>query len=140
MDAAIALPLTELRAEASRLGREAAGVRLIVLFGSVATGRAFPMSDVDIGFLGAGFWDSLRIGADLARLCTREPHVVQLDLAAELLRYEIARDGVPLFECEPDVWPRFRAEAIVRYLDFKPTLDLCVAGARRRLIAEARRG
>ena len=98
------------------------------------------MSDMDIEILGTGFWESLRIGADLARLCAREPHVVQLEAASELLRYEIARDGVPLFECGPDAWPRFRAEAIVRYLDFKPTLDLCVAGARRRLAAEARRG
>ncbi len=140
MTTSLVLPLTELRAEASRLGRAAAGVRLIVLFGSVATGRAFPLSDMDIGTLGAEFWDSLRIGADLARLCAREPHVVQLDLAPELLRYEIARDGVPLFECEADVWQRFRAEAIVRYLDFKPILDLCVAGTRRRLLAEARGG
>ena len=140
MDANRDLPLTELRLEASRLGREAAGLHLIVVFGSMATGRAFPMSDMDIGILGTGFWESLRIGADLARLCAREPHVVQLEAASELLRYEIARDGVPLFECEPDAWPRFRAEAIVRYLDFKPTLDLCVAGARRRLAAEARRG
>ena len=126
--------------EASRLGREVAGVRLIVLFGSVARGRATPMSDVDVGILGAECWPGLRIGAELAYLFQREPHLVELDTASELLRYEIARDGVPLFERELDVWPRFRAEAIVRYLDFKPTLDLCVAGARRRLQAEARRG
>ena len=133
------LSLPALCAEASRLGREAAGVRLIVLFGSVARAKALPMSDVDIGILGAEFWDGLRIGSDLARLCQREPHVVALDMAPELLRYEIARDGVLLFECERDDWAKFRADAIVRYLDFKPTFDLCVAGARRKL-AEARRG
>ncbi|MSQ60629.1 MAG: nucleotidyltransferase domain-containing protein [Betaproteobacteria bacterium] len=140
MNAAADLPLPGLRAEASRLGREVASVRLIVLFGSVARGRALPSSDVDIGIMGAEFWEGLRIGADLARLCGREPHVVELDVASELLRYEIARDGIALFEYEQDAWPRFRAEAIMRYFDFKPNLDLCVAGARRRLLTEARHG
>lgn len=134
------LPLSGLRTCAARLGREAANVRLIVLFGSMARGRASASSDVDIGVLGAEFWQALHIGAELARLCAREPHVVELDLAPELLRYEIARDGIALYECEPDAWARFRAEAIVRYLDFKPTLDLCVAGARRHLLAQARHG
>jgi predicted nucleotidyltransferase len=138
MNATRDLPLSALLVEASRLGHEV-GVRLIVLFGSVARGRASPMSDVDIGVVGAGFWGSLRIGADLAGLCEREPHVVELDTASELLCYEIARDGVLLLEREPDDWAKFRAESIVRYLDFKPTLDLCVAGARR-LLLEARRG
>ena len=138
MTIATDFPLAGLRPEASRLGRDVAGLRLIVLFGSVARGQASPMSDLDIGILGAEFWQGLQIGADLARLCGREPHVVELDRAPELLSFEIARDGILLFECEPDIWPRFRAEAIVRYLDFKPTLDLCVAGAR--LLEEARHG
>ncbi|MGH8597697.1 MAG: type VII toxin-antitoxin system MntA family adenylyltransferase antitoxin [Gammaproteobacteria bacterium] len=132
-------PLAILRAEASRLGRGSANVRLIVLFGSIARGQASSMSDVDIGVLGAEFWVGLRIGSELARVCGREPHVVELERAPELLRFEIARDGILLFESAPDTWPRFRAEAIIRYLDFKPTLDLCVAGGRRAL-AEARNG
>ena len=139
MNATQDFSLPALRTEASRLGREVAGVRLIVLFGSVARGQALPMSDVDIGILGAEFWHGLRMGSDLARLCQREPHVVALETAPELLRYEIARDGILLFECERDDWAKFRADAIVRYLDFKPTLDLCVAGARR-MLTEARRG
>ena len=134
------LPLADLRAAAARLCHDVGGVRLVVLFGSVARGHAAPLSDVDIGVLGAGFWPGLEIGSELARLCAREPHVVELDLAPELLRYEIARDGIPLFESEADVWPRFRAEAIVRYLDFKPTLDLCVAGARQHLLSETQNG
>jgi predicted nucleotidyltransferase len=133
------LPLSALSAEAARLGRAAPGLRLVVLFGSVARGQSLPWSDVDIGVLGAGFWDGLRVGADIARLLGREPHVVELDAAPVLLRYEIARDGVPLFEGAKDVWSLFRADAIVQYLDFKPMLDLCVAGARRRLLSEARR-
>ncbi len=129
-----------LRAAAARLAGEMPGLRLVVLFGSVARGRPLPWSDVDIGVVGAGFWPGLHLGVELARWFGREPHVVELDRAPELLRYEIARDGVPLFEATATTWPQFRAEAIVRYLDFKPTLDLCVAGARRRLLAEARGG
>jgi uncharacterized protein len=140
MNATADLPLAELRSLAMRLGNATPGVRLIILFGSVARGRASPLSDIDIGVLGAEFWAGLHIGAELARLVGREPHMVELDHLPELLRYEIARDGIPLFAADPDTWPCFRAEAFVRYFDFKPTLDLCAAGARRHLLAETAHG
>jgi len=111
-------------------------VRLVVLFGSVARGGARADSDVDIGILGGGFWPQLELGSRIAAGLGREPHIVDLAHAGEVLRFEIARDGVCLFE-EGDAWLRFRAQAMIAYWDFEPILKLCAAGARRRLRAEA---
>jgi predicted nucleotidyltransferase len=112
-------------------------VKLIVLFGSVARGQPRPDSDVDIGVLGAEFWDGLEIGSELGACLGREPHVVDLATANDLLRFQVAREGVPLHEGEADAWPRFRAESAVRYFDVAPIVALCAEGARRRLAREA---
>jgi predicted nucleotidyltransferase len=127
---------TALEQAASRM----AGLRLLVLFGSVARGRALATSDADIGMLGGAFWDQLTLGSAVGRILGREAHVVDLATASELLRYEVARDGLPIFQADPDVWPRFQAEAVVRYIDFQPILAICADGARRRLLREAHRG
>ncbi|HEY3358913.1 MAG TPA: nucleotidyltransferase domain-containing protein [Polyangia bacterium] len=117
--------------------REAAGrfgdARLIVLFGSVARGAAMPFSDADIGVAGVPFWRGLEIGAALAAALGREPHVVDLDETSEWLRFEVARDGVLLHAGAPDAWPRFQAEAAVRYFDLAPIIARCAEGVRRRL-------
>lgn len=116
------------------------GVRLVVLFGSVARGRALDTSDADIGILGGAFWDQLDVGSAVGAALGREAHVVDLAMPSELLRYEVARDGVLLWQANADAWPHFRAEAIVRYLDFQPVLAICAEGARQRLLREARNG
>jgi hypothetical protein len=56
------------------------------------------------------------------------------------LRFEIARDGLPLWQASPEVWPRFQAESAVRYFDLAPVIRRCAEGARRRLEKEARHG
>ncbi|MBI2897456.1 MAG: nucleotidyltransferase domain-containing protein [Deltaproteobacteria bacterium] len=130
------LVLDRLRAVAA----EASDARLVVLFGSVARDQAMTTSDVDLGISGLGFWDSLRLGAELGSVLGREPHVVDLDQTSDVLRFHVARDGILLHEGAPHAWTRFRAEALVRYLDFAPILSLCAEGVRRRLLREAGRG
>jgi predicted nucleotidyltransferase len=129
-------PAKELRRATESLV-DVAEVRLVVLFGSVARGNARPDSDVDIGILGGGFWPQLELGSRIAARLQREPHVVDLAQAGELLRFEVARDGVCIFERGQDTWPRFRAQAMIAYWDFAPIMRICAEGARRRLLQEA---
>jgi len=112
------------------------GVRLVVLFGSVARAEARADSDLDVGILGGTFWEQLELGSRVGARLGREAHVVDLAQAGEVLRFEVARDGVCVFE-RADAWPRFRAEAMIAYWDFEPILKLCAESARRRLREEA---
>lgn len=114
-------------------------VTLVVLFGSVVRGSARKDSDADIGVSGGGFWQQLELGSALAGALGREPHVVDLTPAPELLAYEVARHGVPLYEREPFAWATFQARAAARYFDFRPAHELWVSAARERLAARAAR-
>ena len=112
-------------------------VRLVVVFGSVARGDASPDSDVDVGVVGGGFWDQLGVGAKVGERLQREAHVVDLGKAGEMLRYLVAREGIPIFEIDPATWARFQAEAAIGYFDFEPILKICAEAARRRIRVEA---
>jgi len=132
-------PVANARSEVERMASGCPGLRLVVLFGSVARQQARPDSDVDVGVLGGGFWDGLRIGAAVGARLGREPQVVDLGTASDLLCFHVARDGILLYEGEPDAWARFRAESAVRYFDVAPIIALCAEGARRRLALDAQR-
>ena len=129
-----------MRTAAAALASARPQLRLVVLFGSLARGDALPDSDADIAVLGAESWDGLGLGSQLAGVAGREPHVVELEHASDLLRYHVARDGVLLYEAEPYTWARFQAESALRYFDLAPIIALCTEGARQRLIREAKRG
>ena len=133
-------PIAALRSQAEGLAVGLAGLRLVVLFGSVARGQPLGDSDLDVGILGASHWDALALGSKLGAVAGREAQVVELEHASDLLRFHVARDGVPLFQAAPDVWPRFQAEAAVRYFDLAPIIALCAEGARQRLLREAAGG
>jgi predicted nucleotidyltransferase len=77
-------------------------LKLAVAFGSTARGEARPDSDVDLGILLEPYSPSLRLTteAELGRAANRPVHVILLDEAPPLLRFEIARDGVLLHEKE----------------------------------------
>src|ERR1051325_7044656 len=95
------------------------GLRLAVLFGSTARGRATRESDIDIG---VSMQSGLNIPAStqvaLERVAGRPVSVTSLDDAPPLLRFEISRDGVVLIEREPDAWVRFRAKAMIDWWDW----------------------
>lgn len=112
-----------LRDLAPRLPEE---VRLLVLFGSTARGKAGPRSDVDLGVLLDPYSAALRfkVDAELGRAARREVDTVLLDDAPPLLRFEIARDGVLLFEREEGLWTHFKAKAMVDWWDWAPTFRM----------------
>lgn len=111
-------------------------VRLAVLFGSTARGKAGPRSDVDIGVL----LDSdtpesrSRVEYEIGRAVSgREVDVVFLKKASPLLRFEIAKDGVLLFQREDHLWTSFKEKAMVDWWDWAPYSRMFAEAAVRRL-------
>ncbi|HBL30440.1 MAG TPA: hypothetical protein DD490_26695 [Acidobacteria bacterium] len=58
---------------------------------------------------------------------------VLLDDAPPLLRFEIARDGVLLFQREDHLWTGFKARAMVDWWDWAPTHRRIASAVVRRL-------
>lgn len=118
----------------------AGGVRLAILFGSHARGAARPDSDVDIAMLPVDpklpLHDELSLQAALSATCGRDVDLVRIDTDDVLLRWEIAKDGILLFEARPGVAARFRAEAGIAWDEHRPLFE----STRRRFLARLGRG
>ena len=119
-------------------------LELVVLFGSQATGRATPRSDVDLALLTArkvpdveyqeGVWEST-----LHLLQRSDVDVVWLDHAAPLLGYQVAVTGRLVHEARPGIFRDFRLRALKRHWDAKRFYDL-KRRALHRFLAEAHHG
>jgi uncharacterized protein len=118
-----------------------AEVRLAVLFGSAATGKTGPGSDVDVGLLLDPYSPALRgqVEAELYRAARKPVDTVLLDDAPPLLRFEITR-GVLLLEREPGHWTRFKARAWVDWWDWAPLARQYNRQVVAKLRQEAHRG
>lgn len=99
-------------------------VRLCVLFGSQATGRTHPESDVDLAL-----WPAEPVAPetklawlnDLLALLDREVSLVLITPDLDpVLGFEIVRDGIPIYEAEPDTWSRERFRLWQQYTDALP--------------------
>jgi predicted nucleotidyltransferase len=110
-------------------------LKLAVLFGSQARGKARPRSDVDLGILLDPYSAELRfqVEARLGRSAGRPVDVVLLDDAPPLLRFEIAREGKLLFQREDHLWTDFKTKAMVDWWDWAPTHRMIAAGVIRHL-------
>ncbi|MGH8579296.1 MAG: type VII toxin-antitoxin system MntA family adenylyltransferase antitoxin [Gammaproteobacteria bacterium] len=98
------------------------GLRMVVLFGSRATGRPppGPDSDIDIAVLGlpeAEYWDCLEA---LQKIFPNLLDMVRLEETDPLFRHEVMHKSVLLWG-EPDRFYEFRAYA---YRDFTDAADL----------------
>lgn len=121
---------------------ERPAVRLAVVFGSVARGNARPSSDVDLGVWLAEddpsqLWD---IEVALAGGLGRTIDLVDLRRAPPLLRFEIAREGIPVLERDEDEWHRFKVRAMLDWWDFAPMARKFHKRAAERLREEIRHG
>jgi predicted nucleotidyltransferase len=111
-------------------------VRLAVLFGSTARGKAGPRSDVDIGVLLDPDTPDARtqVEYEIGRAVgDREVDMVFLKKASPLLRFEIAKDGVLLFQREDHLWTSFKEKAMVDWWDWAPYSRMFAEAAVRRL-------
>jgi uncharacterized protein len=116
-----------------------AGVEVAILFGSAASGRLRPDSDIDIGILpgpdrAVDFASELTLATELEQALGREVDLVRLDEASTLLRFE-ASQGRCLLEARPGAFADFVARALLEHEDLRPILLRCAAGMFSRLKA-----
>ncbi len=118
-----------------------AEVRLAVLFGSAAMGKAGPRSDVDVGLLLDPYSPEVRghVEAELYRAARKPIDTVLLDDAPPLLRFEITR-GILLLEREEGYWARFKVQAWLDWWDWAPIARRYNQEAIAKLREEVRRG
>ncbi len=111
-------------------------VRLAYIFGSQATRRTHPNSDVDVAVLldesltpDERFAERLRLLGDLSRICgTDNVDLVMLNEASPLLAYETLRHGVLLYCADAQTRIEFQVRTLRAYEDTVPL---------RRLLSEA---
>jgi predicted nucleotidyltransferase len=97
-------------------------IRLLVAFGSVARGQHRPDSDLDLAvWLEAADVTPLALVTLDTALQPLFPgqhlDLVLLNSASPLLQFQVARQGLPLFEATPGVFQAFQVLAAKRYAD-----------------------
>lgn len=108
-----------------------ADVELAYLFGSQASGRAGPLSDVDVAVLLRGQPSqevqterTLDFSGDIVRLLHRDDvDVVVLNRAPVALKYQVVRDGILLYCTSRNAADGFRVMTQNAYFDFRPLLE-----------------
>lgn len=123
----------ELNARIMEVLRRHGDLRLVILFGSLASQRATPGSDLDLAVLmqaPLSAEDKMALIAELAQAVGRPVDLVDLDATGEPLLGQILKHGVRLYGSDRD-----HGELIKRHLfkvaDFLPY--------RRRILTERRR-
>jgi predicted nucleotidyltransferase len=100
----------------------------VYLFGSWAKGKATPLSDIDLGYLGTDHEAEDRLFDPLYEALQNLLGEGNFDLIPLLhapihVQFQVAMEGTPLLIRNPIAVENFTARAIVRYLDFKPYRD-----------------
>ncbi len=93
---------------------------MVVLHGSHASGCAVSESDIDIGLLFQADnrnVDVLKILSDAVDVFGEKCDSVFLNNAEPLICYEVAINGIPLFESEESVFDEYQIKAMSRYHD-----------------------
>ena len=125
--------LVETLAQVLRVGPP---LRFALLFGSRATGSARATSDIDIALVPVDSDLPLRAELELAvaveAATGRRTDIVRLDRAPLLLRWEVARTGIPI-SGEHAAIVRFRAMTASEHADVGPSLARAAETYRRRL-------
>lgn len=111
-------------------------VRLALLFGSRARGRARPDSDADVAVLGKDL-DLLRLASDLSAAAKIEVDVVSLEDPGYPLLNAILRDSVVLHEGERHAAAAWRSRALLDAETDRPGWERMRDAFLRRLAREA---
>ena len=113
-------------------------VRVALLFGSRARGRAHPGSDADVAVEGRDL-NPLALAADLSEAAVVEVDVVDLSRAGYPLLNAVLRDGVLLHEGERGAAASWRTRAILQTETDRPWFERMRDAYLKRL-AEGARG
>lgn len=117
-------------------------VELAVLFGSAARRTMSHRSDIDLAVRLTD--DTLesrrRIGNAVGRAVQRKVDLLSLDNLPPQLRFEIARDGIPLVERRSYAWSDFQVRAMLDWWEWAPIARRIHAGAVERLRGRHARG
>ena len=138
------IPEAQLVTSLKSLGRSRLPICALYLFGSQATGKQGPLSDVDVAVL----LDEKRISPksffrfrlDLIVAATgacRRPDVdvVILNEATPVLKYEVVRNGRVIYERDHASRIEFEAGAVQHYLDLEPFYRVSRFYLKRQLLA-----
>ena len=127
------------REKLERLSRRY-GLDMVVVFGSQATGRARPGSDVDVAVrLIRRDWDDVEGELDLVSELAGafggngDIDVAFLNGASPLLLFEVARTGIPVYQRKPTTFFEFQSYAARRYYDHRKFLDWQSAYLKKRV-------
>ncbi len=103
-------------------------LRLIAVFGSAVRGQTHAESDVDVAVLTAKKLTPakrLALWGELSRLFPRDVDLSVINYIDPVVAFQIAREGIILFEAEADAWENWKSYAIRQYWDTeKFRLDL----------------
>ena len=99
-------------------------LKLVVLFGSTATGNNHKKSDIDLGFLFDKRVDILELTNTVIRLVkTDNVDVVDLRYASPLLKFSAVKKGKLIYEKEQGMFNEFASLAFRMYADSKKLRD-----------------
>lgn len=117
----------ETKNKIAKLGK-AYSLSLVVLFGSQATGKTLPHSDIDIAYFAQAplsLAEESKFIIDLMRVCrTDAVDLVSLHSAPPLLRYQIARFGKVIYERTAGLFTSFYIHALRQYDEARPLFQL----------------
>ncbi len=126
--------------ELAILFRQYRYVTAAYLFGSASSGRAGPMSDLDIAIL---LSDDAPRGKELIHdedylayqleklLGAGEVDLIDLNRQSLTFRHTVLRTGSLIYDADPPARVRFEAQVISAFCDFEPTLRFIEENSRR---------
>jgi predicted nucleotidyltransferase len=117
------IPIDEIKKKLNPVFKDK-GIKLVILFGSVVSGRTHAYSDIDIAFLYEKPVDILKLTNRVIRLLHNDNvDVVDLRRANPLLRFSIVRSGTLIYEREQGMFNEFYSLTFRRYVDTKKLRD-----------------
>jgi len=101
-------------------------IEVVYLFGSQATGRAHPKSDVDVGILyvkghQVGLKELVRLAQEIEDRAGLKTEVEVVSLNGKDARFleEVIRGGKPVYVKDESKKVEFEAQNLIRYLDYQ---------------------